>query len=138
MRPRGSRTGEDGPHAATRSPPTGKFRDETGDRLTPSHTARLGRRLRYDVSNRLLRGRAGTTDKDTCGWRLPAQAFEQAVARIIADHFEAQAANQSLLARPDARNALQIGAPTEALLRHQHPSTRCNAPADPRQGASLG
>ena len=38
------------------APLTGKLRDETGDRLTPTHTQRHGRRLRYYVSNRLISG----------------------------------------------------------------------------------
>lgn len=34
----------------------GKLRDETGDRLTPTHTIRRGRRLCDYISHRLLRG----------------------------------------------------------------------------------
>jgi site-specific DNA recombinase len=49
------------------APLTGKLRDEAGDRLTPTHTKRHGRRLRYYVSNRLISG--GT---DRCVWRLTA------------------------------------------------------------------
>ncbi len=53
------------------APLTGKLRDETGDRLTPTHTRRHGRQIRYYVSNRLISG--GT---DPRGWRLPAVALE--------------------------------------------------------------
>ncbi len=62
---------------------TAKFRDETGDRLTPTHTKRHGRRLRYYVSNRLISG-----GRDPSGWRLPAAAFEAAVAGVIAAHLK--------------------------------------------------
>ncbi|WP_170605854.1 recombinase family protein [Ruegeria arenilitoris] len=74
------------------APLIGKFRDETGDPLTPTHTNRHGRRLRYYVSNRLV---TGTTDAS--GWRLPAPAFEQAVAAAIADHLEELASRHAIL-----------------------------------------
>ncbi|MGR3660331.1 MAG: recombinase family protein [Paracoccaceae bacterium] len=70
-------------HTQTGSLLTGKFRDETGDRLTPTHTKRDGRRLRYYVSNRLISG-----GKDPSGWRLPAATFEAAVASVIAAHLQ--------------------------------------------------
>ena len=85
-RRRGGGTGDpadSSSHAQTGSFLTGKFRDETGDRLTPTHTKRRGRRLRYYVSNRLISG--GT---DPSGWRLPAPAFEAAVAGVIAAHLQ--------------------------------------------------
>jgi site-specific DNA recombinase len=56
----------------------GKIFDETGDRLTPSHSkTRKGRRLRYYVSHRLIK-RSG--EKDVSGWRLPAPQLEKLVA----------------------------------------------------------
>ncbi|MFZ3585472.1 recombinase family protein, partial [Loktanella sp. DJP18] len=60
----------------------GKLFDETGDRLTPSHTkTRQGRRLRYYVSRRLI---AQSGEAHQGGWRLPAQALETKVtSRII-------------------------------------------------------
>ncbi|WP_366141428.1 recombinase family protein [uncultured Shimia sp.] len=82
------------------APLTGKLRDETGDRLTPTHTKRHGRRLRYYVSNRLISG--GT---DPSGWRLPAVALEQAVANIIAQHLSDLARRHRICVMPD----LQIG-----------------------------
>ena len=117
-RKRGAPTASDGDaRPDTSSPLVGKIRDETGDHLTPSHTARQGRRLRYYVSNRLLTGKTGTdyASPDTTGWRLPAQAFEQAVASVIADHLDAAAANQGVLAEPDAVTAVRIAASVPAL-----------------------
>ncbi len=117
-RKRGAPTASDGDaRSDTSSPLVGKIRDETGDRLTPSHTARYGRRLRYYVSNRLLTGKTATDQAipDTTGWRLPAQAFEQAVASVIADHLDAAAANQGVLAEPDAATAVRIAASVTAL-----------------------
>jgi site-specific DNA recombinase len=82
------------------APLMGKVRDETGDHLTPTHTQRHGRRLRYYVSNRLLAGA-----HDTGGWRLPAPAFEQAVATAIADHFDRHARQHRVLSIVTAANA---------------------------------
>ncbi|MEE4236045.1 MAG: recombinase family protein, partial [Anderseniella sp.] len=82
------------------APLKGKFRDETGDLLTPSHTLRKGKRLRYYVSNRLIS--AGT---DTTGWRLPAKTFEDTVAKIIAGHLADHARRHAVLACNDASTA---------------------------------
>jgi DNA invertase Pin-like site-specific DNA recombinase len=82
------------------APLTGKLRDETGDRLTPTHTKHHGRRLRYYVSNRLISG--GT---DPRGWRLPALALEKAVADVIARHLNDLANRHRICAMPD----LQLG-----------------------------
>lgn len=75
---------------------TGKLRDETGDRLTPTHTKRRGRQLRYYTSNRLISG--GT---DPQGWRLPAAQLEQAVADVIAKHVGNLARGHRILAKAD-------------------------------------
>jgi hypothetical protein len=49
-RKRGVTAGQPGTAA---TPLKGKVRDETGDLLTPSHTRRRGKQLRYYISNRL-------------------------------------------------------------------------------------
>lgn len=85
------------------APLTGKLRDETGDRLTPTHTKRLGRRLRYYVSNRLISG--GT---DPSGWRLPAAQLEQAVVDITARHLNELARDHRILAKPDLQDGDMI------------------------------
>lgn len=76
---------------------TGKFRDETGDRLTPTHTTRVGRRLRYYVSNRLISG-----GKDPAGWRLPAPLLEKTVLNVMARHLTDAARTHRVLLEPDA------------------------------------
>ena len=59
----------------------GKIFDQTGDRLTPSHTkTKAGVRLRYYVSHRLIKN-SGEANKD--GWRLPAEELEQKVAHVL-------------------------------------------------------
>lgn len=66
------------------SPLAGKIFDQTGDRLTPSHSkTSKGRRLRYYVSHRLVRGSA---PRDPSSWRLPAPELEQKVAGLIRRH----------------------------------------------------
>ncbi|MFZ1661275.1 MAG: recombinase family protein [Paracoccaceae bacterium] len=89
----------------------GKLRDETGDRLTPTHTLRRGERLRYYVSNRLLRGVV-----DPSGWRLPAPKLEAAIRAIIADHIAAKARTHSLLSAPDLREDDALRARVQAVI----------------------
>jgi site-specific DNA recombinase len=58
----------------------GLIRDETGDRLTPTHANKNGRRYRYYVSHRLLQAGAASG-----GWRLPAREVESLVLQSMAD-----------------------------------------------------
>lgn len=70
-------------NATSGSPLAGKLYDETGDRLTPSHTQKNGRRLRYYISRRLVTERR----KDhPDAWRLPARGLEAGLAGILRDH----------------------------------------------------
>ena len=55
--------------------------DARGERLTPSHAVKKGRRYRYYVSAAVITD-AGT---DREGWRLAAREIEEAVIRILAD-----------------------------------------------------
>jgi len=59
----------------------GKLFDESGERLTPSHAVKNGRRYRYYVSRRLV---TGTRDRQP-GWRLPANEIERAVAVAVSE-----------------------------------------------------
>ncbi len=82
---------------ATRSPLAGKLFDETGDRLTPSHTKKKnGQRLRYYVSRRLIQH---SGQKDLSGWRLPAPMLEQTVVHLIRQHVDATTFSASSLRR---------------------------------------
>ncbi len=58
---------------------TGILFDETGDRLSPSHATKAGRRYRYYVSRRLVQARR----KDETGWRLPAEQLEKTVLAFL-------------------------------------------------------
>lgn len=77
---------------------TGKIFDQTGDRLTPSHSKTAkGRRLRYYVSHRLIRS---TGSKDPSGWRLLGPELEALVADIVAKHLRDPAVRANIV--PDA------------------------------------
>jgi len=63
----------------------GKLFDASGDRLTPNHAIKQGKRYRYYISQNL---KTGTVEQNKHGWRLPAQETEQMVmqaARAILD-----------------------------------------------------
>ncbi len=79
----------------------GKIYDETGDRLTPSHSrTKAGVRLRYYVSHRLIKN-GGSPNRD--GWRLPAVELEMKVASVIAKRFNSPSFIGTLI--PDATAA---------------------------------
>jgi DNA invertase Pin-like site-specific DNA recombinase len=61
---------------------TGLLVDARGERLTPSHAVKKGRRYRYYVSAALITN-AGTDRAQ--GWRLAAREIEEAVIRILSD-----------------------------------------------------
>ncbi len=65
---------------ALRSLLAGKLFDETGDRLTPSHSRKNGKRLRYYISHRLVKDRSR---KHPDAWRLPAGELETLIADVI-------------------------------------------------------
>ena len=55
---------------------TGLIDDETGDRLSPTHATKNGRRYRYYISRRLVNG---TKTDGPEAWRLPAIEIEKVV-----------------------------------------------------------
>ena len=103
----------------------GKIFDETGDRLTPSHSrTKKGTRLRYYVSHRLI-ARSGEGNLD--GWRLPADQLEAQISTLARRHlaeptFAGRVSRQSdaseiarvrskvtnLTSEPDSRNILPL------------------------------
>jgi DNA invertase Pin-like site-specific DNA recombinase len=60
---------------------TGLVYDETGDRLSPTHANKKGRRYCYYISKRLMH-RSGSIEG---GWRLPAKELDRAVAQTVSD-----------------------------------------------------
>ena len=91
---------------AARSPLAGKLFDETGDRLTPSHTKKKnGQRLRYYVSRRLIQH---SGQKDLSGWRLPAPMLEQTVVHLIRQHVDATTSPASLIHAPTMQELASV------------------------------
>ncbi len=76
----------------------GKLFDETGDRLTPSHSKKNGKRLRYYISYRLSKQ---SGEKDIAGWRLPAKPLEDQISYAVINHIR-ENVTAELLIDPDA------------------------------------
>ncbi|MBF0561729.1 MAG: recombinase family protein [Alphaproteobacteria bacterium] len=55
----------------------GRIYEDSGERMTPSHAIKNGRRYRYYVSRSLVTGTVETSGR---GWRLPARELERCVA----------------------------------------------------------
>ena len=91
---------------AAPSPLAGKLFDETGDRLTPSHTKKKnGQRLRYYVSRRLIQH---SGQKDLSGWRLPAPMLEQTIVHLIRQHVDATTFSASLIHTPTMQELASV------------------------------
>ena len=76
----------------------GKLFDEVGDRLTPSHSRKNGKRLRYYISYRLSKQ---SGEKDIAGWRLPAKPLEDQITQVVVNHIR-QNVTSGLIINPDA------------------------------------
>ncbi|MBT6098235.1 MAG: recombinase family protein [Marinovum sp.] len=98
--------------AAHPSPLAGKLFDETGDRLTPSHSSKDGKRLRYYISRRLATGKSR---EHPDAWRLPAPQLEQSIARVVHSHLADPAILPKLLGKIDATKLDLLQAKTNLL-----------------------
>ncbi len=72
----------------------GKLFDAAGERLTPNHCVKQGRRYRYYVSHRLV---TETASQHQDGWRLPARGTEQIVVHAAQSMLEDQASLTTVL-----------------------------------------
>lgn len=89
--------------ARRRSLLCGKLFDETGDRLTPSHSKTSnGTRLRYYISHRLV-AKGGATHPGA--WRLPAAELETRIADLV----------RAMLSRPGFVASLLTGASADII-----------------------
>ena len=97
------------------SPLAGKLVDETGDRLTPSHTRSGTRRRRYYISRRLI---IGPHDRrDPAAWRLPAEELERAVGTAVAHHIRLCLDQNRLVSEPNLQISHQLKAAAGRLAR---------------------
>jgi site-specific DNA recombinase len=105
----------EGKGGAIISPLASKLVDEVGDKLTPSHANKKGKRYRYYVSNRLL-NIAGKNDSNTKvgGWRLPAKALEDQIANATLSHLRNRLP-VDLLINPAADAISKIGSHLDLL-----------------------
>ncbi|MES0863705.1 recombinase family protein [Ruegeria sp. SCPT10] len=116
---------------AKRSALAGKLYDETGDRLTPSHSRKNGKRLRYYISGRLVTDRS---QKHPDAWRLPAEQLECLLAEVVRQHLSRPNAVTSMVRD---MSAAEIASAVD-LLRDCRSVRTCLgliARADLRQGS---
>ena len=83
-------------------------------RQTPSHSKTAkGRKLRYYVSHRLVRG---TAPRDPSGWRLPAPELEDKVADLIRRHLKQPEVRAGILVDATADETAGIGTRLSELV----------------------
>jgi len=91
--------------------------DEAGDRLSPTHATKAGKRYRYYVSARLKSG--GSDNKD--GWRIPAAEVEAIVLyqleNLLADRTMLSEWLQAVGQVPRIEAALEKAGRTSAVLK---------------------
>ncbi len=104
----------------TRSPLAGKLFDETGDRLTPSHSRKNGKRLRYYISRRLVKDRSR---KHPDAWRLPAEQVEGLLLELIRQHLGRTDAASSITQNISAAEIVTVA----ENLADQSKTTACLA-----------
>jgi DNA invertase Pin-like site-specific DNA recombinase len=99
--------------AAFASPLAGRIFDETGDRLTPSHSRKNGHRLRYYISSRLVNDRSGNHPD---AWRLPAPELEQGILGRLRAWLSAPGQASRLVRDPRAEEMTAIGTQIDTLV----------------------
>lgn len=90
---------------ATTSLLVGKLFDESGDRLTPSHSRKNGKRLRYYISRRLVKDRSR---KHPDAWRLPAEQVERLLSDLVAQHLGHPEAASSMIQNASAAEIVSV------------------------------
>jgi DNA invertase Pin-like site-specific DNA recombinase len=99
------------------SPLAGRLFDEAGERLTPSHAVKRGRRYRYYVSRAFFDGTAEQAER---GWRLSAQEIEHVVAAAAVSILQDPAAIAGALREAE----VPVGDVSPALARAAELSRR--------------
>ncbi len=109
----------------------GKLFDETGDRLTPSHSRKNGKRLRHHISRSLLTDRI---QKHPDAWRLSAEQLENLLVEVVRQHLNRPNAVTSMVRN---MSAAESASATE-FLRDCQSARNCLgliARAELRQGS---
>lgn len=94
--------------------------DETGDRLSPIHASKTGKRYRYYISSRLKE--TGSERKD--GWRVPAAEIDAAVLQQLTTLLADKVRLAGWIDRAGQSALIEIGLDAAARM-----SDRLNAPA---------
>src|SRR5208282_266325 len=105
----------------------GKLFDDRGNRMSPSHAAKGGRRWRYYCSQAVLQGRK--QDAGTIA-RVPAMEIERRVCEAVRAILCVSDRERSLGSKCEQRRGNGLGAPTD------HPAPRKAAPAGATEPAA--
>lgn len=101
---------------ATTSLLAGKLFDDTGDRLTRSHSRKNGKRLRYYISRRLVKDRSR---KHPDAWRLPAEQVERLLTDLVAQHLGRPDAASSMIQNASAAEIVSVAEKLKELTQTQ-------------------
>ena len=105
----------------------GKLFDDRGNRMSPSHATKAGRRWRYYVSQAVLQGRKQDAGSVA---RVPAMEIERRVGEAVRAILCVSDRERSLGSKCEQRRGNGIGAPTD------HPAPRKAAPAGATEPAA--
>ena len=110
--------------AGRRSLLCGKLFDETGDRLTPSHSKTTsGVRLRYYISHRLV---ARSGEPHPGAWRLPAEELETRIAGLVRTSIARQGFAAELILSATAETIFKTSEALKTLMADADPSDLLN------------
>ena len=118
-----------GPRNGTRSHlMTGLIFDAAGERLSPTHAAKRGRRYGYYISRPLMHG----ANRDDGDWRVPAKTLDQAVVDVVVEFLRdgprlIDAAHRSKGSPTEAERLLGTGLELAEAMRSQAPACRYEA-----------
>lgn len=101
---------------ATTSLLAGKLFDDTGDRLTPSHSRKNGKRLRYYISRRLVKDRSRNHPD---AWRLPAEQVERLLSDLVAKRVGKPEAVSSMIQNASAAEIVSAAEKLKELTQTQ-------------------
>ncbi len=105
----------------------GKLFDDRGNRMSPSHATKAGRRWRYYVSQAVLQGRKQDAGSVA---RVPAMEIERRVCEAVRAILCVSDRERSLGSKCEQRRGNGLGAPTD------HPAPRKAAPAGATEPAA--